>query len=172
MRTDNVDGFLREVEVRSWPETETETDVDVCREGGGEDGLPLVETASPLPSSYYCRTASCVENPQATAMDALKAGDLRLLSDLLSEEGDRVEPDQHYPGETFKTLLQVAVEAGYTEAVKILLAGGAALSKIKDGGASSQRFGYSTTFRAKSDNFFEILFYFDFSCYLNGSYKF
>ena len=41
-----------------------------------------------------------------------------------------------------------------------LLAGGAALSKIKDGGASSQRFGYSTTFRAKSDNFFEILFLF------------
>ena len=84
-----------------------------------------METASPLPSSYYCRTTSCVENPQATAMDALKAGDLRLLSDLLSEEGDRVEPDQQYPGETFKTLLQVAVEAGYTEAVKILLAGGA-----------------------------------------------
>ena len=50
-----------------------------------------METASPLPSSYYCRTASCVENPQATAMDALKAGDLRLLSALLSEEGDRVE---------------------------------------------------------------------------------
>ena len=84
-----------------------------------------METASPLPSSYYCRTTSCVENPQATAMDALKAGDLRLLSDLLSEEGNSVDPDQEYPGETFKTLLQVAVEAGYTEAVKILLAGGA-----------------------------------------------
>ena len=84
-----------------------------------------METAGPLASSYYCRTTSCVENPQATAMDALKAGNLRLLSDLLSEEGGRVEVDQQYPGQTFKTLLQVAVEAANTEAIKILLAGGA-----------------------------------------------
>ena len=87
--------------------------------------MPLVETAGNLPSSYYCRTTSCVENPQATAMDALKVGDLRLLSDLLSDEGNTVDPDQEYPAETFKTLLQVAVEAGRSEAVKILLAGGA-----------------------------------------------
>ena len=84
--------------------------------------MPLVETGL---AASYCRTTSCVEDPQATALDALKAGDLRLLADLLSEEEGAVEADKQYPTESFKTLLHLAVEDGKTEAVRILLAGGA-----------------------------------------------
>ena len=84
--------------------------------------MPLVETGL---TSSYCRTTSCVEDPQATALDALKAGDLRLLADLLSEEAAGLDPDKQYTAESFKTLLHLAVEGGQTEAVKILLAGGA-----------------------------------------------
>ena len=48
--------------------------------------MPLVETpAAPNGSSVLCRAPSCVEDPQAGALEALEAQDLRLLSDLLAD---------------------------------------------------------------------------------------
>jgi len=89
----------------------------------GEDGMPLVESGM-LPSGSMCRTTSCVDDPQGTALEALKHNDMRLLVDLLSEEG-AVDADKQYATDNFKTLLHIALEQENTEAVKILLKGGA-----------------------------------------------
>jgi len=89
----------------------------------GEDGMPLVESGL-LPSGSMCRTTSCVDDPQGTALEALKHNDMRLLVDLLSEEG-AVDADKQYATDSFKTLLHIALEQENTEAVKILLKGGA-----------------------------------------------
>merc|ERR1719336_3221779 len=71
-----------------------------------------------------CRTASCIDDPQGTALQALKHPDLRLLADLLSEE-KAIDANKQYPTEMNKTLLHIAIELGNTQAVKILLSGGA-----------------------------------------------
>ena len=57
-----------------------------------------------------------------------QAGDLRLLSDLLSEEGLPLSPDHCYPEAAFRTLLHQALETGHLEAVRIILGGGASPS--------------------------------------------
>jgi len=85
--------------------------------------MPLVESGL-LPSGSMCRTTSCVDDPQGTALEALKHNDMRLLVDLLSEEG-AVDADKQYATDNFKTLLHIALEQENTEAVKILLKGGA-----------------------------------------------
>ena len=60
--------------------------------------MPLVETPAPQNgSSVLCRAPSCVEDPQTGALEALEAQDLRLLSDLLAEEGLNLLPDHAYP---------------------------------------------------------------------------
>jgi len=89
----------------------------------GEDGMPLVETGM-VPSGSMCRTTSCVDDPQGTALEALKYPDMRLMADLLSEEG-AVDPNKQYATDSFKTLLHIALDLENTEAVKILLSGGA-----------------------------------------------
>ena len=78
-------------------------------------------------SSVYCRTTSCLDDPQKTALDALLSGNMRLLSDLLAEESITVDTEKQYPEQGNKTLLHIAVENKNTEAVRILLAGGAQL---------------------------------------------
>ena len=78
-------------------------------------------------SSVYCRTTSCVDDPQKTALEALLSGNMRLLSDLLAEESIMVDTEKQYPEHGNKTLLHIAVENKNTEAVRILLAGGAQL---------------------------------------------
>ena len=40
-------------------------------------------------------------------MEALKGGDLRLLSDILAEVGQQLEVNMEYEAENYKTLLQV-----------------------------------------------------------------
>jgi len=85
--------------------------------------MPLVESGL-LPSGSMCRTTSCVDDPQGTALEALKHNDMRLLVDLLSEEG-AVDTDKQYATDNFKTMLHIALEQENTEAVKILLKGGA-----------------------------------------------
>ena len=81
-------------------------------------------------SSVYCRTTSCVDDPQKTALDALLSGNMRLLSDLLAEESIMVDTEKQYPEQGNKTLLHIAVENKNTEAVRILLAGGAQLGQF------------------------------------------
>ena len=81
-------------------------------------------------SSVYCRTTSCVDDPQKTALDALLSGNMRLLSDLLGEESIMVDTEKQYPEQGNKTLLHIAVENKNTEAVRILLAGGAQLGQF------------------------------------------
>ena len=94
------------------------------RASGGEDGMPLVETPVPQNgSSVLCRAPSCVEDPQAGALEALEAQDLRLLSDLLAEEGLNLQPDHAYPDRGFRTLLHIALERGDLEALRIVLGG-------------------------------------------------
>ena len=94
------------------------------RASGGEDGMPLVETPAPQNgSSVLCRAPSCVEDPQAGALEALEAQDLRLLSDLLAEEGLNLLPDHAYPDRGFRTLLHIALERGDMEALRIVLGG-------------------------------------------------
>jgi len=85
--------------------------------------MPLVETGM-VPSGSMCRTTSCVDDPQGTVLEALKYPDMRLMSDLLSEEG-AVDPNKQYATDSFKTLLHIALDLENTEAVKILLSGGA-----------------------------------------------
>jgi len=89
----------------------------------GEDGMPLVESGM-LPTGSMCRTTSCVDDPQGTALEALKHPDMRLLADLLSEEG-AVDANKQYATDSFKTLLHIALDLENTQAVKILLSGGA-----------------------------------------------
>eukprot|EP00090_Calanus_glacialis_P040395 TRINITY_DN7041_c0_g1_i5.p1 TRINITY_DN7041_c0_g1~~TRINITY_DN7041_c0_g1_i5.p1 ORF type:complete len:976 (-),score=208.34 TRINITY_DN7041_c0_g1_i5:92-3019(-) len=89
----------------------------------GEDGMPLVESGM-VPSGSMCRTTSCVDDPQGTALEALKHPDMRLLADLLSEEG-AVDANKQYATDSFKTLLHIALDLENTQAVKILLSGGA-----------------------------------------------
>merc|ERR1711910_244565 len=97
----------------------------------GEDDLPLVETGDmSSSSSVYCRTTSCVDDPQKTALDALLSGNMRLLSDLLAEESIMVDTEKQYLEQSNKTLLHIAVENKNTEAVRILLAGGALLGQF------------------------------------------
>ena len=88
--------------------------------------MPLVNVESGVvqPTGDMCRTVSCVENPQKSALEALKHGNLRDLSDLLAEDG-AVDPNAEYEEESYSTLLNVAIEIGNHEAVKLLLAGGA-----------------------------------------------
>jgi len=63
---------------------------------------------------------------QASALEALKSSDLRLLSDLLSEESDgAVDVDAPIEDERGKTLLFLACERADAEAGRILLAAGA-----------------------------------------------
>ena len=85
--------------------------------------MPLVESGM-LPGGSMCRTPSCVDDPQGTALEALKHPDMRLLADLLSEDG-AVDADKQYATENFKTMLHIALELENIEAVKILLKGGA-----------------------------------------------
>ena len=54
---------------------------------------------------------------------------MRDLSDLLAED-EAVDPDAEYEEENYSTLLNVALEIGNNEAVKLLLAGGAKPDKI------------------------------------------
>ena len=68
-----------------------------------------------------------MEDPQGTAVAALLAGDLRLLSDILAEESFSLELEAELPGHGHKTLLQLAVEAASPEAARLLVAGGARL---------------------------------------------
>ena len=99
----------------------------------GEDDLPLVETGeASSTSSVYCRTTSCVDDPQKTALEALLSGNMRLLSDLLAEESITVDTEKQYPDQGSKTLLHVAVENKNSEAVRILLAGGAQLGHFNN----------------------------------------
>ena len=81
-------------------------------------------------STVYCRTTSCVDDPQKTALDALLSGNMRLLSDLLAEESIMMDTEKQYPEQGNKTLLHIAVENKNTEAVRILLAGGAQLGQF------------------------------------------
>ena len=81
-------------------------------------------------SSVYCRTTSCLDDPQKTALDALLSGNMRLLSDLLAEESIMMDTEKQYPEQGNKTLLHIAVENKNTEAVRILLAGGAQLGQF------------------------------------------
>eukprot|EP00092_Neocalanus_flemingeri_P003648 GFUD01003915.1.p1 GENE.GFUD01003915.1~~GFUD01003915.1.p1 ORF type:complete len:987 (+),score=184.76 GFUD01003915.1:133-3093(+) len=96
------------------------------RNPGGEDGMPLVSVEGGLvqQTGSMCRTASCVDNPQKSALEALQHGDLTQLSDLLAEDG-AVDPNAEYSEENFSTLLNVALEIGNNEALKLLLKGGA-----------------------------------------------
>ena len=68
-----------------------------------------------------------MDDPQKTALEALLSGNMRLLSDLLAEESIMVDTEKRYPEQGNKTLLHIAVENKNTEAVRILLAGGAQL---------------------------------------------
>ena len=95
----------------------------VGAKGDGEDDMPLVDVETGNGGSLYCRTTSCVEDPQSSAMDYLLSNNLRQLSDLLSD--DKVDTEKQYPDHGHKTLLHVAVEQANTEAVKMLVAGGA-----------------------------------------------
>lgn len=71
-----------------------------------------------------------MDDPQKTALDALLSGNMRLLSDLLAEESIMVDTEKQYPEQGNKTLLHIAVENKNTEAVRILLAGGAQLGQF------------------------------------------
>ena len=55
---------------------------------------------------------------------------MRLLSDLLAEESIMMDTEKQYPEQGNKTLLHIAVENKNTEAVRILLAGGAQLGQF------------------------------------------
>jgi len=98
----------------------------IRRNPGGEDGMPLVNVEAGVvqDDGSMCRTVSCVDNPQQSALEALKLGNLRLLSDLLAEDG-AVDPNAEYPDENFSTLLNIALEVGNNDTVKLLLKGGA-----------------------------------------------
>ena len=66
-----------------------------------------------------------MEDPQQSAVDALLSGNLRLLTDILTEETICLDIDKQYPEHGNKTLLHLAVEAGHTQAVRTLLGAGA-----------------------------------------------
>ena len=87
--------------------------------------MPLVESPQPPGSSLLCRAPSCLEDPQAGALEALLATDLRLLSDILSEESLVLAVDHPYPSQASRTLLHLALQRRDLEAARILLAGGA-----------------------------------------------
>merc|ERR1719244_49429 len=58
-------------------------------------------------------------------MSALQSNNLRLLSDLLSEEGAPVRVDHTFPSHSYRTLLHTALDMSNKRAVGILLAAGA-----------------------------------------------
>ena len=95
------------------------------KRGGDGDDLPLVETGDYSSSSLYCRATSCLDDPHKSAVEALQSNNLRLLSDILSEESVKLDLSKQYPDHGHKTLLHLAVEDENTEAVRIVAADGA-----------------------------------------------